>query len=397
MMPELLFLLLPVAAMSGWLLARAGIKKNTDQQTGRAYEPDYYKGLNFLLNEQPDKAIDVFIHLLEVDSETVETHLALGSLFRKRGEVDRAIRIHQNLIARPSLDQAQRSNALLELGQDYMYAGLFDRAENLFTELYETGKLQVKALQNLKEIYQQEKVWDKCLQVVKKLESYTHKSYSEEIAQYYCELAEEAKKAGDAQKAAELIRKAKQSNPASVRASMMEAGLEVSQENYKKALRLYSQIINDDPLFAAEILPKIVICYRQTSSQAALLDFLNNLFEKTRDTAVLGQIVELINQSEGYKQAIDYLLIQLEKMPSLQGLQYLTAMQSQHPDFAPDRISNVLQKILSAELSSRPAYSCKRCGFSAKTLHWQCPGCRSWGTIKPAHDHDHTSLSGVTV
>ena len=397
MMPEILFLLLPVAALSGWFAARAGIKKNTDLQTGRAYETDYYKGLNFLLNEQPDKAIDVFIHLLEVDSETVETHLALGSLFRKRGEVDRAIRIHQNLIARPSLGQEQRSNALLELGQDYMYAGLFDRAENLFTELYETGKLQVKALHNLKEIYQQEKVWDKCLQVVKKLENYTHKSYSEEIAHYYCELAGEAKKAGEAQKTAELIRKAKQSNPASVRASMMEAELEVSQDNYKKALRLYDQIISDDPLFAAEILPQIVICYRQTSSQEALLNFLNDLFEKTKDTAVLGQIVELINQSQGYKQAIEYLLNQLDKMPSLQGLQYLTRMQSQHQDFAADRISNVLQKILSSELSSRPAYSCKRCGFSAKTLHWQCPGCRSWGTIKPAHDHDLTSLSGVTV
>ena len=132
MMQELLFLLLPVAALSGWLVARAGVSKKTEQKTACAYEPDYYKGLNFLLNEQPDKAIDVFIHLLEVDSETVETHLALGSLFRKRGEVDRAIRIHQNLIARPSLDQEQRSNALLELGQDYMYAGLYDRAENLF-------------------------------------------------------------------------------------------------------------------------------------------------------------------------------------------------------------------------------------------------------------------------
>ena len=398
MMSELLFLLLPVAAVSGWLVARVGSNKKPEQKAPCNYQPDYYKGLNFLLNEQPDKAIDVFIHLLEVDTETVETHLALGSLFRKRGEVDRAIRIHQNLIARPSLDQEQRANALLELGQDYMYAGLFDRAENLFSELYETGKLQVKALQNLKEIYQQEKVWDRCLQVVKKLETYTHKSYSDEIAHYYCELADVALKAGDSSKTAELIRKAKQSSPVSVRASMMEASLEVSQENYKKALRLYNQIIEDDPLFVSEILPNIMTCYRQTSNAGDLLEFLKRLFEKTRDTSVLEQIIELINQSQGYKPANDYLLEHLEITPSLQGLKLLTELNQNHTDFASNQISEVLQKTLQTELSSRPAYTCKRCGFAAKMLHWQCPGCRSWGTIKPSSNELVTNnTSGVTV
>lgn len=397
MMPELFFLLLPVAAVSGWLMAKASVKKSNDQKVACAYEPDYYKGLNFLLNEQPDKAIDVFIHLLEVDSETVETHLALGSLFRKRGEVDRAIRIHQNLIARPSLDQEQRANALLELGQDYMYAGLFDRAENLFSELFETGKQQVKALQNLKEIYQQEKVWDKCLQVVKKLETFTHNSYSEEIAHYYCELAELAIKTGDTSRTIELVKKAKQSSPVSIRASIMEASLEVSKENYKKALKLYDQIINDDPLFVVEILPNLVTCFRQTASQADLLEFLNRLFEKTSDTSVLGQIVELLSQTNGFKAANEYLLKTLQSNPSLQGLKYLTQIQNQQAGLVSEQNVEVLQNIIDAELSSRPAYSCKRCGFSAKTLHWQCPGCRSWGTIKPSHDHDDTHLSGVTV
>ena len=397
MMPDLLFLLLPVAAASGWLLARSGVKKQTEQKTACVYEPDYYKGLNFLLNEQPDKAIDVFIHLLEVDSETVETHLALGSLFRKRGEVDRAIRIHQNLIARPSLDQEQRANALLELGQDYMYAGLFDRAENLFSELYETGKQQTKALQNLKEIYQQEKVWDKCLTVVKKLESYTKQSYSEEIAHYYCELAELAIKSGDTQKITDLIKKAKQSSPNSVRASMMEAELEVSQENFKKALRLYNQIIENDPAFASEILPQVVTCYRQTASAEDLLDYLHQLFVKTQDTLVLGQIVDLVSQSQGYKQAIDYLMEQLDKSPSLRGLNYLTHILKAHTNFASEKASDVLVRILDNELSARPAYCCKRCGYTAKMLHWQCPGCRSWGTIKPSHDRDQNSQTGVTV
>ncbi|RKZ57943.1 MAG: lipopolysaccharide assembly protein LapB, partial [Candidatus Parabeggiatoa sp. nov. 3] len=128
-MIELLWLLLPVAAASGWLVARF---QRRPQVTHFSWSPDYFKGLNYLLNEEPDKAIDVFIKLIEVDSDTVETHLALGILFRRRGEVNRAIRIHQNIIKRPTLHPQQRSLALFELGQDYRHAGLLDRAEQLF-------------------------------------------------------------------------------------------------------------------------------------------------------------------------------------------------------------------------------------------------------------------------
>jgi lipopolysaccharide biosynthesis regulator YciM len=388
MMPEILFLLLPVAALSGWLVARASYKRKADKKTACAYEPAYYKGLNFLLNEQPDKAIDVFIDLLEVDSETVETHLALGSLFRKRGEVDRAIRIHQNLIARPSLDQEQRANALLELGQDYMNAGLFDRAENLFTELYETGKLQKKALENLKEIYQQEKVWDKCLTVVKQLESYTGKSYSDETAHYNCELAELSFKTGEISRAAEFIKKAKQSSPDSVRALLMEARLEESQQHIKKALKLYQQIIETDQVFVSEILPGLINCYRQNGSLEELQDYLGSLFQRTHDTAVLEQLVSVVTQGQGIKAAMDYLVIQLADYPSLKGLQLLHQLKSDNPSLQAVDVASVLGNIIDIELSQRPAYACRRCGYEAKTLHWQCPGCRSWGTIKPALVHE---------
>lgn len=401
MMPELLFLLLPVAAFSGWWLGRPGKRASQDQQLACAQQPDYYKGINFLLNEQPDKAIDVFIQLLEVDSETVETHLALGSLFRKRGEVDRAIRIHQNLIARPSLDQEQRANALLELGQDYMTAGLFDRAENLFGELAESGKLQVKALHNLKDIYQREKVWDRCLQVVKQLENLTHQSFSVETAHYYCELAELAQRNNEPAQTAELVKKAKQANPTSVRALMMEASLEVAGENYRKALRLYEDIIRDEPGFVSEVLDDIITCYRHQAGQADLLAYLGNLFEQTRDSEVLRRLVEMINQSSGAVQAADYLLRQLQDSPSLPALQLLATLPEAGQDHGQGQGSEsrlrVFAKTLESELEQRPSYSCKRCGFTAKTLHWQCPGCRSWGTIKPAHDHDPAQMSGVTV
>ena len=165
---NLLWLLLPLAAASGWLGARIEQKRRA-RRNAFDLPSAYFKGLNFLLNEQPDKAIEVFTQVLEVNSETVETHLALGNLFRRRGEVERAIRIHQNLIARPTLDREQRSHALLELGQDYLKAGLFDRAENLFLELAEIRLHSEQALRLLLRIYQQEKEWGKAISSARKL------------------------------------------------------------------------------------------------------------------------------------------------------------------------------------------------------------------------------------
>ena len=186
---EWLFLLLPIAAMSGWLSARKHYKKPSNPKQGY-FDPEYFKGLNYLLNEEPDKAIDVFIRLLEVNSETVETHLALANLFRRRGETERAIRIHQNLIARPTLTLLQREQALIELGLDYMSAGVLDRAELLFLELLNSTAPPSDAYEHLLNIYQQERQWQKAINIAKKLHSQDPQKKKAEIAQFYCELAE---------------------------------------------------------------------------------------------------------------------------------------------------------------------------------------------------------------
>ncbi|NNF96569.1 MAG: tetratricopeptide repeat protein, partial [Halobacteria archaeon] len=188
-MLEILFFLLPIAALSGWWLGRRS-KARRQEESSLELPSSYLRGLNYLLNEQQDKAIDLFIQLLDVDNDTVETHLALGSLFRRRGEVDRAIRIHQNLIARPTLSKEQRMQALFELGQDYMRAGLLDRAETLLGELIGNEPHTVAALQHLLDIYQQEKDWDKAIQIAQRLESRTGQSKRNLIAQYYCEKAD---------------------------------------------------------------------------------------------------------------------------------------------------------------------------------------------------------------
>jgi len=397
LIPELLFLLLPVAAMSGWLIARKGCGRKSDAKSACANEPDYYKGLNFLLNEQPDKAIDVFIHLLEVDSETVETHLALGTLFRKRGEVDRAIRLHQNLIARPSLGQDQRANALLELGQDYLNAGLHDRAENLFNELIESGRLQVKALENLKEIYQYEKVWDKCLKVVKRLQQESGNSYANEISHYYCELAEQARKNNDRQKQADFIKKARQASTDSIRAMMMEALLEVENERYSKALTLFNRIIESEPAFINEVLDKWVYCYKQTGKDQELQSTLTELYDKTLSSQVLQRIVQLLKDKQGDEAASEFLLQQIGQHSSLQTLGLLTNIKTPIVDAKSQKVLNLVSQALNEEIHKRPAYICGRCGFSAKTLHWQCPGCRSWGKITPVNEQDRHCLTSMEI
>jgi len=224
-MSYLLWLLLPVAAASGWLVA----------QRGKSFlSPDYFKGLNYLLNEEPDKAIDVFIKLIDVDSDTVETHLALGLLFRRRGEVNRAIRIHQNLIARTTLNPQQRSLALFELAHDYRHAGLLDRAEDLFRELAISGKYQVLALRQLLEIYQQEQDWNKAINIAQKLVVFDNKQMHT-IAQYYCELAEDYRQKGQNDAALEAIENALKADQNCVRASLIEGQLALQRDSREQA------------------------------------------------------------------------------------------------------------------------------------------------------------------
>ena len=190
---DLLWLLLPLAAASGWYAARRDLRR----PAAAPVSPDYFRGINYLLNEQPDKAIEVFTRMLEVNTETVETHLALGGLFRRRGEVERAIRIHQNLIARSTLDAAQRSQALCELAQDYLKAGLLDRAENLFLELAEIPAHLETALRALMAIYEQEKEWHKAIVSARRLALIVDSDLGPLLAQYHCEMGERALQAAN--------------------------------------------------------------------------------------------------------------------------------------------------------------------------------------------------------
>src|SRR3989339_724508 len=222
-----IILTIVLAALIGWYVGRRGYDQHSVSRISERLRRDYFLGLNHLINEQPDKALDVFIKLLEVDSETVETHLALGSLFRRRGEVDRAIRVHQNLIARPQLDKKYRVQALSELGQDYLKAGILGRAERLFSELAEVDGSDISSLKYLLHIYQQEKDWEKAIEVAKKLESMNQESMYSAVAQYYCELAEQLYKHAKISQAQQHLKRASAIDPKCVRASLLSGQIEM--------------------------------------------------------------------------------------------------------------------------------------------------------------------------
>jgi len=377
-----IFLLLPIAALSGWIIGRRE-SGNKREYRGSEIPLDYIKGLNYLLNEQPDKAIDVFIQMLDVNSETVETHLALGSLFRRRGEVDRAIRIHQNLIARPTLSIEQRMQALNELGQDYMRAGLLDRAEALFKELIESGPHTINALNQLIDIYQQEKDWEKAIESAKLLAAKTGKSQDSVIAHYYCEMAEQELRNNELNKAMKLVKRALNTDHRCARASILEGDIEVRFGNYKAAIRSYRRIEDQDPDYIPEILESMLECYRVQNRTEEMVPYLQEILDRQGGISVMLTLAELLREREGDSASADFIARYLEKKPSLRGMDRLIEIAIQHiKDPARDKLE-ALKTVTSQLLVNNPVYKCDICGFHGKTLHWQCPGCKSWNTVKP--------------
>ena len=378
----LLFLLLPIAALSGWVLGRRE-KKRAPGLQGQEIPLDYIKGLNFLLNEQPDKAIDVFVQMLEVNSDTAETHLALGSLFRRRGEVDRAIRLHQNLIARPTLSSEQRIQAVYALGQDYMRAGLLDRAETLFSELVETGPDSTNALVQLIDIYQQEKDWDKAINIARKLAYRSGRSQDDVIAQYYCELAKQHLKKNEMQKALQQITRALSTDPNCARASLLEGEIEYQQSNIKAAIRAYRRVEEQDAAFIPETLEPLIRCARDTNKIDSLIEYLRDIIERHGGISSMLALSELLKETEGELVSADFISTSLQSRPSVRGMDRLIELNLEYAKESVREKLFVLKNVTTQLLVNKPIYKCEICGFNGKTLHWQCPGCKGWNTIKP--------------
>jgi lipopolysaccharide biosynthesis regulator YciM len=346
---------------------------------------DYLIGLNFLLNEETDKAVDVFVKMLEVDSDTVETHLAVGKLFRRRGEVDRAIRIHQNLIARPQLERMYREQSLYELGQDYLSAGVLDRAERIFLELVNAKSHSARALQTLIDIYQQEKDWDNAIQMATKYQALTKQSMQPMIAHYYCELAEIAFGKQQYHIAIKDLSKAFAADPACVRASILQAKMYMREEHYQDALTCLKKIKDQNPDYLSEAIDLLASCYEKLGQENELVVYFKNLVDEYPRVPVVLILADRIRKWKGDKVAIGFVADYVRRYPSLRGLYlFINLYMSSAEGRAKDDLQ-ILQNLMKKVLSGRPDYQCTSCGFSGRSLHWQCPGCRKWSSIIPLH------------
>jgi len=377
-------LLLPLAFISGWWVARKS-RWNGNSDPAVGINPDYFKGLNFVLNEQPDKAIEVFIKMLEVDSETIETHLALGNLFRRRGEVDRAIRIHQNLIARPNLNQDQRALALLELSMDYMRSGLLDRAEGLFKQLIEMGVYSTQASRQLLAIYQQEKDWDNAIVYARRLEATSDDKFDLVIAQFYCELANGFIVEGKVKSARENLRKALNIDPRCVRASIMEAEILHTEKKYKSALKAYKRIEKQDADYIAEVIEPMLVCYRELGQKQEAIQYLKDVSRKYGGITPMLFLTELIVEEDGEEEGIKFMSAELHKRTTVKGVDRLLEYAMRKAEGEVRNNLETIKELTGKLLDNRTVYKCQQCGFDAKLMHWQCPSCKNWTTIKPGN------------
>lgn len=374
--------LLPVAFLSGWWVGQRALRKKCKRDCPD-FSADYFRGLNYLLNEQQDKAIDVFVQMLEVDSETVETHLALGNLFRTRGEVDRAIRIHQNLIARPTLSKQQSAQALLELARDYLRAGLLGRAESLFLELFDQGLYKREALEHLLDIYQQEQEWQKAIDAARRLENAGGEKMAVRIAHFHCELATQALQDDELKVALKQVKQALSIDRNSVRATLMKAGIEQRNGRHKAVLKTLGQIEQQDPAFLSEAVPILLESYRALGRLEAGEKHLCRWHTEYGGISALLGVAELLQARQGERAAAARVLSYLRTHPSLRGLQRLLELQLNEAQGELHGNLVVIKGQVDKLLKEKLPYRCGNCGFEGKKLCWQCPGCKQWGTIRP--------------
>lgn len=378
---ELLFLLLPVAALSGWLLGRRGKStRSTGKDDCFSLSKDYFKGLNYLLDEQSDKALEVFIQMSELDSETVELHFTLASLFLKRGEVDRAIRIHQNLIARPMLSQQDRNRALYELAQDYMRAGLLDRAESLFTELVDDATYGQQSRRQLLDVYQQEKEWDKAVQIARRLDSANGQPLAPIVSHFFCEQADEVLAKGDSSLAMKLVKRALSEDRNSVRATLLEAHIYLLNQNPKAAIKALKKVTQQNSAYLPLIIDSMKAAYEQLGDISVFTDYLNQLSGESSLSLVLN-LSEQIQKRDGDEAALQLLKQTLHKRPSLRVLKRILELRTKM--FSDNVELELANATLDKFLAEKPIFHCENCGYHSRTMHWQCPGCKQWDRVKP--------------
>lgn len=386
--PDNLFLLIPlvIAIGIGWLLGRKEYAKSKSLRPQTNLSHEYFTGLDYLLNEKMDEAIESFIRALEINSDTIPAHLALAKLFRRKGDVDRAIQIHQNLLARPDLSRADFMRIQMALARDYYAVGLLDRAENLLQEIIRSkasSETLSKAQSLLIKLYEKEGEWEDALKTAEKLPNDKRKQISVELAHYYCELAEDALRHKQLQKASELLKKAEQIDMENVRTNLLKAEISMFSEQWKNAIKYLKAVAKQDKLFVSETVPYLKQCYANLGDQRAYTDYLKSSLVSAPSTTIIVALAEQIRDERGIYAAGSFITEELKRRPSVKGFNSLIDL---HIEYGSENARDSLRVLrgLTGQLElSKPVYRCNSCGYSGRNLSWQCPSCKSWGTTKP--------------
>lgn len=375
-----MLLVFPLFFGMGWLAARIDIKELLSESS--ALPRSYFQGLNFLLNEQQDEAIEAFIEVVKVDPQTIELHFALGSLFRRRGEVDRALRMHLNLVERGDLDEEKRQQALFELAQDYLKAGIFDRAESTLASLQST-RYEKEALDFLLEIYQKEKDWLKAIDISQRLTALTGEPHGKETAFFYCELAatELAKKQMDA--ATVHLEQALVANPQGVRATIMLGDIALAAGNALPAIEIWKRIEAQDAQYLPLVAERLLAAYRQSRNEDDGITLLQNYLAKYPSIDLMNVLFNAVLQRDGAPAAYKLVRNELRAHPTLLGLDKL--LEATLLEVKTERRADVelVKNLVYQRTRGLAMYRCKHCGFKARQFYWHCPACYGWETYSP--------------
>lgn len=378
--PQWMLYLLPVLGFAlGYMLARRRLRKQKKQLR---FSNDYFQGLNYLLNDQQDKALDIFIELVETDWETIDTSLALGAIFRRQGEIDKAIKLHQNLLARPSLPAEYKSTVLVALAKDYLHAGWLDRAESLFKEVITDEEFTLEAQKCLMRIYESEQEWDNAINIARRFQRRGDKELAAIISQYYCELSQQVLQQNDLKEAESLATQALAANKDCVRASIILADLAMKRGRYQKAIRFLRQVEIQDIHLLPLVVDNLIQCYRNTSNLNKALAFLKSIDEKYPDIPLVPTLTQLIDEVYGAEDALQYLSEAVLLKPSMMALKTLLDVQQLPSDCS----QSMLPTVVDAIMTKQHNYQCSRCGYAANIHVWLCPSCHSWSSMSPKTD-----------
>lgn len=373
-----LFLAISIFAIGvvvGILLGRKWLRMR-QRRLARKVNAEYYKGLNYILNERPEQALQSFINLVEVQPQTIEIHVALGTLYRRRGQLDNAIHIHQNLLGRHDLSSSHQALAMFELAEDYRIAGVYDRAEQLFEQVLDAGFYVAASYEGLIKIYTTEREWQQAIAASIALAKISQQSQNVNIANFYAELAEQQLALNQHHEARQFLKQALKFQQDNARIHWLIADIARAQNLPYRAARAYCLLLQHEPRYGVDVVPKITALNAQLSQvqRGVISKKLLQLFQD-EPTLLAGVLAPVLREREGIMTARAKLGYLLELAPNLQLYQ---AWLEQFPHSVP---SGSAQQYCKAATSTQPSHQCENCGYLAYKLSWQCPSCHGWGTI----------------